>query len=249
MKLYAISDIHTDFIDNFNLIKKIGNYPHDSLIIAGDISDNLDIINKTFDLLQNKFKYVFYTPGNHELWTRNYRYSSLHKLDTIINLCSSRGIITKPHKFQAHWIIPLFSWYHCKIPLDNNTIIPEWADYYLCEWPLFSMDLAEYFGSLNKQYLKSYEDTVISFSHFLPTAKLLPNPKYLKFKKLPDVSVSTVLAAQIKLIGSKIHIFGHSHINHDTLIDNVRYIQNALRYPRERKKNVVNLKLVLEIDE
>ncbi|NES20750.1 MAG: metallophosphoesterase [Symploca sp. SIO3E6] len=249
MKLYAISDIHTDFIENWNLIKQIGNYHHDALIVAGDISDNLDVIKKTLDLLQNKFKYVFYTPGNHELWTRDYHHNSLHKLDTIINLCNNRGVITKPHKFKAHWIIPLFSWYHCKIPLNKNNIIQEWTDYHLCQWPLLQMDLAEYFGSLNEQYLINYENSVISFSHFLPTAKLLPDPKYLKFKKLPDVSVSTVLAAQIKLIGSQIHIFGHSHINYDILIDDVRYIQNALRYPRERKENLVNLKFVLEIDE
>ena len=63
MKLYAISDIHTDFIDNWNLIKQIGNYNHDALIVAGDIADNLDVINRTFDLLQHKFKYVFYIPG------------------------------------------------------------------------------------------------------------------------------------------------------------------------------------------
>ncbi|NEP11006.1 MAG: metallophosphoesterase [Symploca sp. SIO2C1] len=249
MKLYAISDIHTDFGENWNLIKQIDNYHHDGLIVAGDIADNLDVINKTFDLLQNKFKYVFYVPGNHELWIRNYKYNSLHKLNTIMNLCTSRGIITKPHKFKDHWIIPLLSWYDCLMPLNKNDIVESWADYYLCKWPLIDINLAEYFGSLNNQYLRTYEGNVISFSHFLPTVELLPNPKYLKFKRLPDVSVSTVLADQIKLIGSKIHIFGHSHINRDVLIDNVRYIQNALLYPRERRENSVNLKLVVDINE
>ena len=132
--------------------------------------------------------------------------------------------------------------------MNKNEIIREWADYHLCKWPLVDLDLAEYLGSLNKQYLRNYEGNVISFSHFLPTVKLLPDPQYLKFKRLPEVSISTVLAEQIKLIGSKIHIFGHSHINRDVLIDNVRYIQNALSYPRERRKNSVNLKLVLDID-
>jgi len=249
MKLYAISDIHTDFIDNWNLINQIGNHNNDALIVAGDIADSLDILNKTFDVLQNKFKYVFYIPGNHELWIRNYKNDSLHKLDTIINICRSRGVITQPYKLKNNWIIPLFSWYNCPIPLNKNNIIQEWADYHLCKWPLVDIDLAEYFGSLNEQYLKTYENNVISFSHFLPTVKLLPDPKYLKFKRLPEVSISTVLAEQIQLIGSKIHIFGHSHINRDVLIDDVRYIQNALLYPRERKKNWLNLKLILDIDE
>jgi hypothetical protein len=33
---------------------------------------------------------------------------------------------------------------------------------------------------------------------------------------------------------SIIHVFGHSHINTDRVIDGVRYVSNALRYPRER---------------
>ncbi|NET58830.1 MAG: metallophosphoesterase [Symploca sp. SIO2E6] len=248
MKLYAISDLHTDFLDNWNLINQIGNYHQDALIVAGDISDNLDIINKTFDVLQNKFKYVFYIPGNHELWTRNEQHDSLHKLDTVIHLCRNRGVITQPYKFKHNWIIPLFSWYNCAIPLNTKNIIGAWVDYHRCRWPLTDIDLAEYFGSLNEPYLRTYEDTVISFSHFLPTVKLLPHPQDLKFERLPEVSISTVLAKQIKLIDSQIHIFGHSHINRDVFIDNVRYIQNALSYPRERKQDVVNLKFVLDLD-
>ena len=38
------------------------------IIIAGDISHNLDILQWTFNTLQTKFAEVVYTPGNHELW-------------------------------------------------------------------------------------------------------------------------------------------------------------------------------------
>jgi hypothetical protein len=75
---------------------------------------------------------------------------------------------------------------------------------------------------------------VISFSHFLPRRELLPAVANLKFKELPMVAGCLGLDAQIRRLKSRVHVFGHSHISCDRIIDGVRYVQNALRYPRER---------------
>lgn len=42
----------------------------DVLLLAGDISDSLDVIHQSLLAVSQAFKTVFYVPGNHELWVR-----------------------------------------------------------------------------------------------------------------------------------------------------------------------------------
>ena len=53
---------------------------------------------------------------------------------------------------------------------------------------------------------------VITFSHFVPRADLLPDYERLKFKELIDVSVSDGLELLIREAGAVVHVFGHTHI-------------------------------------
>ena len=59
-------------------------YREDALIVAGDVSDDLAVLRTTLRLLAARWKHVFFTPGNHDLWTRRAeweRYDSLGELD------------------------------------------------------------------------------------------------------------------------------------------------------------------------
>jgi 3',5'-cyclic AMP phosphodiesterase CpdA len=73
MRLFATSDLHSDYKENFNWLTELSDtaYRDDALIVAGDVSDRLDIIRETLLLLRAKFRHVLFTPGNHELWVRN----------------------------------------------------------------------------------------------------------------------------------------------------------------------------------
>ncbi len=44
------------------------------------------------------------------------------------------------------------------------------------------------------------------------------------------------LESQLRAAGSGVHIFGHTHIPWDETIEGVRYVQNPLAYPHERKR-------------
>ena len=39
-------------------------------------------------------------------------------------------------------------------------------------------------------------------------------------------------------------LFGHCHINADCVIEGIRYVQNALKYPRERQGEYLELKKI-----
>lgn len=237
MRILAISDLHTDFMENWQLVEQIPEtlYREDVLIVAGDIADRTEVIKRTLSLLRSRFKMVLYTPGNHELWVRNRKYDSVEKLFRVLTLCQNLDIQTAPAKVNDIWIVPLFSWYDLEFdsgPADNE--LEGWADFYYCKWPQGIRQVYKYLTDLNLPNIKSYDGPVISFSHFLPRIELLPTREKLKFKGLAKVAGCRLIERQIRELRSVTHVFGHSHINRDWEIEGVRYVQNALSYPRER---------------
>jgi 3',5'-cyclic AMP phosphodiesterase CpdA len=245
MRILAISDLHTDFKENMRLVEEIPDSSHagDALIVAGDIADRIEVIKHTLSVLRSKFKMVFYTPGNHELWTRNEGCDSIEKLSRILSLCEGLDVRTAPARVASVWVVPLFSWYDQGFDPDGgDSDLEGWADFHFCKWPAGVRAAADYFFKLNLPNIKLYDGPVISFSHFLPRIELLPSKAYLRFKGLPKVAGSNLLEDQIRELKSVIHLFGHSHINRDCVLDGVRYVQNALSYPRERFTSGLMLK-------
>jgi hypothetical protein len=254
MRIYAVSDLHADFKANRLLVEEVSSveYRRDALLVAGDIADRLETIEETLSLLCSKFSKLFYMPGNHELWVRGVDYDSLEKLSRVIEICDRLGVQTRPARAGRLWIVPLYSWYEAAFDADESADVEEleaWADFYFCRWPESIKSVSDYFIELNAQRIKNYDGPVISLSHFLPRRDLLPETTDLKFKGLPRVSGSERLEEQIRELNSIAHVFGHSHINRDVMLDGVRYVQNALRYPAERKDAPFSFKQVWPLAE
>ena len=248
MRVFATSDLHTDIKENWRLIQHLSDvsYQEDTLIVAGDIADRLDIIKNTLSLLSNKFQHVFYIPGNHELWVRHDDCDSVEKLHRVLELCDELGVQTRPASVYGLWIVPLFSWYDSSFATSDAEMDSElmgWADFYFCKWPEEIQSVSEFFLKLNESRLE-HRGPAISFSHFLPRRDLLPAREYLKFKGLPYVAGCLSLEDQIRTLKSTIHVFGHSHIGCDLVVDGVRYVQNSLRYPRERTSSGFPVKMI-----
>ena len=96
MRIYAASDIHTDYKQNMEwcaahiqyllasscnmlplsaaaaccrLEQHCATEEHfdDVLIVAGDVSDDIKVFRRTFELLTSSYAHVFFTAGNHEM--------------------------------------------------------------------------------------------------------------------------------------------------------------------------------------
>ncbi len=240
--MFATSDVHTDYKENFRWLEELSDteYRDDVLIVAGDISDRLEIIRKTLLLLRGKFRKLLFTPGNHELWVRGETINSLEKFQLILNLCEELDIATGPLRLENLWIVPLFSWYDGVFEPKMNA----WGDFHFCKWPEDTAPLSDYFLRLNDPHLKTYDAPVITFSHFLPRSDLLPPKEYLKISWLGNVSVCAALVSQIRQLNSSVHICGHTHTTFDVVIDGVRYLQNAVKYPKERRASSFPIKLI-----
>jgi 3',5'-cyclic AMP phosphodiesterase CpdA len=72
MLIASLSDIHTDFEENRDVVVKLAAHIHrekaDVVIVAGDVSHKNDRINRALRALKEAVKIVAYIPGNHDLW-------------------------------------------------------------------------------------------------------------------------------------------------------------------------------------
>jgi predicted phosphodiesterase len=248
MRVFAVSDLHTDFRENWFVLEQIDHqHTQDVLIVAGDIAHRIGTIEVTLDFLRSRFAAVFYVPGNHELWVRGDATDSLQKFERILEVCSRLDVLTYPAAVGEAWVVPLFSWYDPSFDprVDGESDeLAAWGDFRFCRWPDDVPHLSRHFLDKNEAHIKVYDAPVISFSHFLPRRDLLPERRHLRFKGLPAVAGSRAIDTQVRALDSSVHVFGHSHINLDVVIDGVRYVQNALGYPKERRNRGFHPRLV-----
>ena len=64
-KLFAISDIHVDAKLNKDYVFSWDKptYKDAGLLVAGDVTDNFDLLKETLKHFTDKFKAVFFVPG------------------------------------------------------------------------------------------------------------------------------------------------------------------------------------------
>jgi hypothetical protein len=233
MRIYAVSDLHADILENRRLLERIpvGEHGGDTLIVAGDVGTALPLIADVLGGLRERFAELFFVPGNHELWVRAGEPDSLEKFHAVLAVCATVGVRTAPARVGGAWVVPLFSWYDAAFDVRGEAdrdSLEAWSDNYLCRWPA-GPPPAERFRDLNAPHLRAFDAPVVSFSHFVPRPELLPPVRWLRFKGLPLVAGSVGIDRQLRAAGARVHVYGHTHIPDDRVLDGVRYLQNHLR--------------------
>ncbi len=251
MRVFAISDLHIDYEKNKLWLFSLSEYDYkkDILIVAGDITDKLDLLEKSFQYLAKIFHKVLYIPGNHELWVaRSEIENSIEKYHHICKCADDNGISRDIYHYNGTSIVPLLGWYDFSFGEPGEKIKKAWNDFYACEWPKgFDLtDVTKFFVEQNTKYLDTQNEKIISFSHFLPTIDVMPRTIPGKFHYIYPVLGSNLLGEQLKILKPQIHIYGHSHVNRNIHIDGIEYINNAFGYPNE---NHITCKELYLIDE
>lgn len=284
MRVWAISDIHIDYEENERWIGALSAiaFKDDALILAGDVCHHFPRLQECLLLLKGKFAVMFFVPGNHDLWVNeNGWLDSISKWQAIQNFCLENGIWMTPQKLSAGnpvWIVPLLSWYTQPHEGMDSLYIEKpgedesnrmWSDNYFIKWQNSGAPFkaSVYFSQLNEEAIGiGYDAPVISFSHFLPRREMmfsenrqLDLERMKKFDRSPQfnfsrVAGSALIEQQIRRIGSRIHVYGHQHINRDRAIDGVRYLSHCLGYPDERSRGTIHgieqgLKLIWDTEE
>ncbi|KAL6768574.1 hypothetical protein ACKKBF_B11275 [Auxenochlorella protothecoides x Auxenochlorella symbiontica] len=266
MRIWAVSDVHTDYKDNMAWAEQLCSSREtreDTLIVAGDVSDDLPTFRRTMELLTRAYAHVFFVPGNHDLWCRKAERDirdSLGKLALLEGACAELGVHTQPACVGGVWVVPLLSWYHAswdrEPDLPGATPIEKiMMDFHACTWSsvpgLTPADdsIARHMDSLNDpgtarvlaaldaaEAVSGVRPPLITFSHFLPDQRLLPEKRMLHHPNLAKAVGSDPLAARIARLRPAAHVFGHTHFSWDAELDGVRYVQWPLGYPAEQRR-------------
>jgi predicted phosphodiesterase len=241
MRVFTVSDIHVDFDANATWIAGLStqDYRDDLLILAGDVSGSLRLLEGCLVALANRFRTVFYVPGNHDLWlTRDDEHkTSLDKFEevrVIVENCGVRGTALHDDKLS---IVPLLGWYDYSFGKPCSELNEMWMDFRTCKWPqsMGMREVTSYFVAMNQPLSRPASNTVISFSHFLPRIDVMPHYISERNRILYPVLGTNLLEQQIRQIRPDIHVYGHSHVNRHIKIDGITYINNAFGYPRETR--------------
>lgn len=265
MRFFAISDLHVDFRENRQWVDQVSDFEYrdDVLLIAGDVSHQLDRVEDVFDTLNEKFAQLCFVPGNHDLWVREGDAAdSIDKFHRLMDLCARCDVITQPSLMGDVWVVPLFSWYRLPELGDDSLFLSKqgedpslrmWSDNRFTKWPIEADVVVDYFINLNTPYLSKVKQDVpvITFSHFLPRRALIfsndverkqvrpgardPHPGF----NFSRVAGTSLLDEQVRLFGAHVHVYGHQHRNRDRVIEGVHYVSHCLGYRRERAWHLV----------
>jgi predicted phosphodiesterase len=240
-RVFALSDVHVDYECNARWIASLSSaeFRDDVLILAGDVSDSLSRLEWTLCTLAARFDRVLFVPGNHELWIVRDRQlaTSLDKFERVRAVVEQSGASMDPFHRPGLSVVPLLGWYDYSFGEPSAELLDLWADYRACRWPAhFDVPgVAQHFAGLNHRSIGARNATVLTFSHFLPRTDLAPRSRRDEWAVLFPVLGSVRLDAQIRALGSTMHVYGHSHVNRRLEIDGVTYINNAFGYPHETR--------------
>lgn len=248
MRIFGISDLHIDFMENKQWLYNISRYDYvnDYILIAGDISDIVKDLAESFEHFKKCFKRVFFVPGNHDLWIkRNSIKDSIKKYDIIKVLAKNTGVEMETFVDSEVAIVPLLGWYDYSFGEPCEQILGAWRDFDQCKWPYeFSAEkITNYFCEKNNEINKIETKYIISFSHFLPRIDLMPFYIPVSKRIFYPVLGSVLIENKIREIGSNLHLYGHSHVNRNVTIKKIKYCNNAFGYPYET--NITNKELSL----
>jgi 3',5'-cyclic AMP phosphodiesterase CpdA len=217
----------------------LSEYTRDTLILAGDVSDNLDILRRCIEALARRFRHVLFVPGNHELWVwrEPAMADSCEKFEAVSQAAVQSGATMQPLRLGRLRIVPLLSWYDYSFGLPGDYLRRAWADFRACRWPAGWQpgDVADWFFARNQAQPCEAGETLISFSHFMPRVDLMPPYVPEEVRALYPVLGAARIDDEIRRLGASLHLYGHSHLNRSRDIDGVRYVNNALGYPHEAR--------------
>ncbi len=239
MRIFAISDLHVDYDENATWVGSLSlsDFQHDALIVAGDISDVQEKFSWCIEALTSRFKTVMFVPGNHDVWVIREKNpaNSLDKFHAVLDRAKQCGAHTSPFDVGPVTLIPLFAWYDHSFAARVSDLEQRWTDCHACRWPNGMTDehINHYFLAMNDHAPRKTEE-VISFSHFVPRIDVMPAAIPTSMRWLYSVLGSALIDKQIRQLGARMHVYGHSHVNRRVVIDGVTYINNAFGYPHER---------------
>jgi 3',5'-cyclic AMP phosphodiesterase CpdA len=258
--LRAISDLHVSYEDNMTIVKKLEpGSPGDWLIVAGDVGERFEDIERVLGLLRDRFEQVIWTPGNHELWTMDKddpaAERGVARYEALVAMCRRLGVLTPEDPYPV-WrgaggpvrIAPLFLLYDYSF-LAPGTSTPEESLALAHETGVVCTD--EYFlhpdpyptrAAWCAARVEESERRLTEVAGDLPLVlvnhwPLVREPTRIMTYQAFAQWCGTVRTADWHTrFDVEAVVYGHLHIPRRTVYDGVRFEEVSLGYPREWRR-------------
>lgn len=257
--LLAVSDLHVGHPDNRAIVEAMKPAEDDDwLIVAGDVGEFVEDIERTLALLASRFSTVVWTPGNHELWTHPRDPVTLRgeaRYRRLVEICRTLGVHTPEDPYPV-WhrpdgrpvtVAPLFTLYdYTWRPVGTETKEQALAvahaagivctdESLLHPDPLPTRDAwCRERVAYTEQRLTALELTddqrLVLINHY----PLVRDPTFvLRYPEFAQWCGTELTADWHVRFPVELMIYGHLHIPRTTEYDGVRFEEVSVGYPRE----------------
>lgn len=232
MKLLFLSDLHADNlyvtkgINIYpNLVKHIQKYKPDVIVISGDISGDYKTTLNFIKKLENELNiFVYFIPGNHDIWTEksneypNASLKALQELQAVENCIENRII----HLNDETALIGCMGWYDYSFALPKlddfvmKSRKKQFSDHQYVNWKysdkeFFDIQINNLNNLLNSEELRNKNVLVsmhyVPFSYFIHYSNLNDDWNIVNgFFGGYDLGKTILKYKNVKLVH-----FGHTH--------------------------------------
>lgn len=253
MRLLAISDLHVGHAANWQALERTPCHPEDWLILAGDVGETAQHLERTLALLSQRFARLIWVPGNHELWTRPVQDGArgARKYAQLLEVCRTHGVLTPEDPYVLwegdggpHRIAPLFLLYDYSFAPDD--VGPERAVQWAVESGILCADEyllhADPFPSRAawcearcratetrlQQAVAAEPYPLVLVNHFPLRRELVDLPRIPRFTVWCGTQRSSDWHVRFR---ASVVVSGHLHLRSTHRIDGVRFEEVSLGYP------------------
>ncbi len=247
-RIFAISDIHTEFYDSAESVFNSINWPDaDILVLAGDVGNpttKLGVFGRFISLCSKKYGQVIYVPGNHEYYGCNFDRKSVDHLIELtcemfgVHFLNRKSVVVNGIRFIGDTMWSLINAKSTRLINDfNRGVFAHQVDYvgeFIDGYRFIQKELLE---SMNGSELNPKTEPVVVVTHHLPTRRLI----HPKFDDYPGNSAfySDVLDSLKITPNCLLWFCGHTHEFGITNLPNGKCIANPLGYPGEKRVSSV----------
>ncbi|MBD3407966.1 MAG: hypothetical protein GF411_17735 [Candidatus Lokiarchaeota archaeon] len=257
MRIAAVSDIHvaSDGSDEKlleEIRKRIEDLSPDVFILAGDVSDNIEILSHTLSSLKVNDCASLYVPGNHDIWFEKEKgLSSLEKYSEVIGaVCNKTGFVFLPDEptiFSNIAFVGSIGWYDYSFQSDEFDIPEEcfenkefkgniWYDVFSVDWEFSDQEATDLFNQKLQYDLSTFPqdiEKVVYVSHHLPFREMTLYKHFLPWDFfsafMGSSSTGKILLDDDRVV---LAIAGHSHIRKITRIGDITAMTVPIGYGR-----------------
>jgi len=246
--LWAISDLHVGHPENQALVDGLApRTAEDWLIVAGDVAERADTVEKTLAFLASRFARVIWTPGNHELWTPRddpVMLRGVARYDWLVDRARRHGVVTPEDDYPV-WtgpggpavVAPLFTLYDFSVHLphrpghsDDDIVLTDHALLHADPYPGVTEWCHARIAATQRRLNALPDLPVVLVDHYPLVATPLLGVYH---RGLAPWSATTATARWHLQHKTLAVVYGHLHLPGRAVFDGVRFEEVSVGYPRE----------------